>query len=68
MTERYPTYSDIRISDQLKLVGVGVSPSTVRAVWQRHGLTLRIHRPLWLEQETAGQGGILTERPAPSAL
>jgi transposase InsO family protein len=62
MTERYPTYSYLRISDQLKLVGVGVSPSTVRAVWQRHGLTLRIHRLLWLEQKTAAQGGILTER------
>ena len=62
MTERYPTYSYLRISDQLKLVGVGVSPSTVRAVWQRFGLTLRIHRLLWLEQKTAAQGGILTER------
>ena len=62
MTGRYPTYSYLRISDQLKLVGVGVSPSTVRAVWQRHGLTLRIHRLLWLEQKTAAQGGILTER------
>jgi len=62
MTERYPTYSYLRISDQLKLVGIGVSPSTVRAVWQRVGLTLRIHRLLWLEQKTAAQGGILTER------
>lgn len=62
MTERYPVYSYVRISDQLKLVGVGVSPSAVRAVWARHGLTLRIHRLLWLEQKTAAQGGILTER------
>jgi transposase len=45
MTERYPTYSYLRIRDQLKLVGIGVSPSTLRVVWQRHGLTLRIH--LW---------------------
>lgn len=29
--ERYPTYSDLRISDQLKLIGIGVSPSTVAA-------------------------------------
>lgn len=62
MTERYPTYSYLRISDQLKLVGIGVSPSSVRAVWQRHGLTLRIHRLLWLEQKTVASGGILTER------
>ena len=43
-------------------MGVGVSPSTVRAVWQRHGRTPRIQRLLWLEQKTAAQGGILTER------
>lgn len=61
MTERYPTYSYLRISDQLKLVGVSVSPSTVRAVWQRHGLARRIHRLPWREQKTAA-GGMLTER------
>ncbi len=61
MTERYPTYSYLRISQQLRLVGVGVSPSAVRYVWQRHGLTLRFQRLLWLEQKTAAQGGVLTE-------
>lgn len=40
MTERYPAMSYLRLSSQLKLVGVGVSPAAVRAVWQRHGLTL----------------------------
>ena len=62
MTEQFPSYSYIRISGQLRLVGVGVSPSAVRAVWARHGLTLRIQRLLWLEQKTAAAGGILTER------
>lgn len=61
MTEAYPTYSYIRISGQLRLVGVGVSPSTVRAVWARHGLTLKFHRLLWLEQKVASAGGVLTE-------
>ncbi len=61
MTERYPTYSYLRISQQLRLVGVGVSPSAVRYVWQRHGLTLRFQRLLWLEQKTAAQGGVLSE-------
>jgi transposase InsO family protein len=61
MTERYPTYSYLRISQQLRLVGIGVSPSAVRCVWQRHGLTLRYQRLLWLEQKTAARGGILTE-------
>lgn len=62
MTEQYPTYSYVRISAQLRLIGIGVPPSAVRAVWQRHGLTLRIQRLLWLEQKTAAQGGVLTER------
>src|SRR5690349_18647914 len=53
MTERYPTRSYVFISHQLRLVGIGVSPSAVRAVWQRHGLTLRFQRLLWLEQKTA---------------
>lgn len=62
MTEQYPTYSYLRIAGQLRLIGIGVSPSTVRAVWQRHGLTLRIQRLLWIERKTAESGGVLTER------
>jgi transposase len=62
MTVQFPTYSYLRISGQLRLIGVGVSPSTVRVVWQRHGLTLKIQRLLWLEQKTAAEGGVLTER------
>jgi transposase InsO family protein len=42
-------------------VGIGVSPSAVRYVWQRHGLLLRYQRLLWLEQKTAARGGVLTE-------
>jgi transposase len=61
MTERYPAMSYLRLSSQLKLVGVGISPAAVRAVWQRHGLTLRYQRLLWLEQKTAASGGVLTE-------
>jgi len=61
MTARYPTYSYLRISGQLRLVGVGVSAAMVRGVWQRHGLTLRIQRLLWLEKKAAAEGGVLTE-------
>lgn len=61
MTEQFPTYSYVRIAGQLRLTGVGVSAAAVRAVWQRHGLTLRIQRLLWLEQKTAAAGGVLSE-------
>jgi hypothetical protein len=30
-------------------------------VWLRQGLTLKFQRPLWLEQKTAAEGGVLTE-------
>ena len=63
MTEQYPTYSYLRISQQLRLVGVGVSPAAVRYVWQRHGRPLRYQRLLWLERKTAERGGVLTESP-----
>lgn len=62
MTERFPTYSYIRIAHQLRLMGLGVSPSAVRAVWQRHGLTLRLDRLLWLEKKATAEGSpLLTE-------
>jgi transposase len=61
MTTQFPTYSYVRIAGQLRLTGVGVSAAAVRAVWQRHGLTLRIQRLLWLEQKTAAAGGVLSE-------
>jgi transposase len=62
MTEQFPTYSYVRISSQLKLLGVPVSAPAVRAVWLRHGLSLKFQRLLWLEQKTAARGGVLTER------
>jgi len=62
MTEQYPTYSYLRLADQLKLVGVSVSAGAVRAVWQRHGLATRFARLLWLERRSAEGGLVLTER------
>jgi transposase InsO family protein len=62
MTAQFPTYSYLRISMQLKLVGIGVFPVAVRGVWLKHGLTLKIQRLLWLEQKTASEGGLLTGR------
>ncbi len=47
MTEQDPTYSYIRITHQLRLIEMRVSPSAVRCVWARHGLTLRYQRLLF---------------------
>lgn len=62
MTEQYPTYSCLRLADQLKLIGLGVSAAAVRYVWQQHGLTTRFSRLLWLERRSAEGGVVLTER------
>lgn len=62
MTEQYPTYSYVRLANQLKLVGIGASPAAVRNVWQRQGLATRFSRLLWLERRSAEGGIVLTER------
>ena len=62
MTLEFPTYSYVRISQQLRLVDVPVSPSQVRGVWARDGLLKRFNRLLWLERRMAASGGPLTEQ------
>lgn len=61
MTSEYPTYSYVRIAQQLRLVGVPASAAQVRGVWQRDGLLKRFDRLLWLERRVADRGGPLTE-------
>ena len=61
MTRRFPSYSYVRIANQLQLEGVGVSGPGVRRVWSRQGLTRRLARFLWLEREVSEGRGILTE-------
>lgn len=51
MTERYPTYSYIRVSAKLSNGGCKVLPSTVRAVWKQQGLSSCLERLRWLEKK-----------------
>lgn len=62
MTLDFPTYSYVRMSQQLRLIGVPASPAQVRGVWQREGLLKRFDRLLWLEKQSAATGGPLTEQ------
>jgi transposase InsO family protein len=64
MTREYPTYSYVKIADQLKLIGVPATANQVRGVWLRRGLVKRYDRLLWLEREAAATRGPLTERVA----
>ncbi len=58
----YPTWGPQRISDQLQLEGVTISPSTIWRALRRLGLNTRIDRLLVLEMHSARSAGLLTER------
>jgi transposase InsO family protein len=48
----HPTHGQQRVANELRLIGVNVSPTGVRSVWLRHGLETRHKRLLRLEQHT----------------
>lgn len=49
---KWPTHGAQRVSNDLRLAGVEVSPSGVRGVWLRHGLETRSKRLMRLERES----------------
>jgi transposase InsO family protein len=57
----HPAWGPMRISDQLRLHGVNVSPSTVRNIWIKDNMETRYKRLLRLEEEKNGQEIDLTE-------
>jgi transposase InsO family protein len=57
----YPAHGQLRVSNELRKVGVIVSPSGVRSIWLRHGLANFKERLNALEAKVAEQGLILTE-------
>jgi len=56
----HPAWGQARISDQLRLEGISVSPSTVRNLWLKEGLETRYKHILRLEEETHGKDIELT--------
>jgi len=57
----FPAYGQARTSNELRKLGVFVSPSGVRSVWLRHDLANFKARLKALEIMVASEGGILTE-------
>jgi len=57
----HPAWGPMRVSDNLRLEGVSVSPSTVRNLWIKEGLESRYKRILRIEEEKNGKGIELTE-------
>jgi len=58
---KHPAWGQVRLSDQLRLEGIFVSPGTVRNIWIKEDLVTRYKRLLRLEEEKNGQDIDLTE-------
>ena len=57
----FPAYGQARTSNELRKLGVFISPSGVRSIWLRHDLANFKVRLKALEAKVAENGGILTE-------
>lgn len=57
----FPTHGQVRVANELKKKGVGVSAGGVRSVWLRHNLQIKSLRLKRLEQWAANNSNILTE-------
>lgn len=57
----FPAYGQVRASNELRKLGIFISPSGVRSVWLRHDLHNFKLRLRALEKISADQGVVLTE-------
>lgn len=56
-----PTHGQVRTSNELKRLGIQVSPGGIRSIWLRHNIQTKGLRLKRLEKWAAGNSGILTE-------
>ena len=61
MAHDNPAFGQKRASNELRKIGIFVSPSGVRNIWQRHDLESFQKRLLILEKRSAEQGLVFTE-------
>ena len=57
----YPTYGQVRVSNELKRIGINLSPGGVRSIWLRHKLEKKALRLKRLEKWSAENTAVLTE-------
>ena len=53
-TREYPTFGYTRLAREMNVKGIGVSPTMIRYVWQRHGLSTRSARLDWVTNSNNG--------------
>lgn len=58
---KHPAWGQQRVSDQLALEGLSLSPTTVRNIWKKEGLENKYQRLLRLEEQNNGREMELTE-------
>lgn len=58
---QFPAHGQIRASNELRKLGISVSPSGVRSIWLRHELSRKKQRLNALEKKSAEEGLVLTE-------
>lgn len=57
----FPTYGQLRTSNELRKEGMFISPSGVRSIWLRNALANKKQRLKLLERKMAEEGLVLTE-------
>lgn len=57
----FPAYGQLRASNELRKLGIFVSPSGVRCIWLRNNMGNMKQRLIYLEKKSAEEGLVLTE-------
>lgn len=62
-----PGFSYIRLAEEMKFEGIVVTPTMVRYVWQRKGLSTRLARIQWVKRQS-GSAGVVRAREGQTRL